>query len=397
MRAALVTFFVIIAFGKSLANKTESMTISCLDLQSIPFVGTVITCTSTTHASDLLVKFYLSTNKIRTPKEFGPCDLSKLQNYFDPLEETIIIIHGYLANVKRDWIWDLKDRILDAKKGNVIMVDWSKLSTRKNYVNAARNTVTATQQIFGFLQAIRSESKNFKFSVKKKKWNQIYFIGHSLGAQVSGQTAYLLKQDPFWHVNRITGLDPAKPCFTDVDPKLRVDKQDADFVDIIHTQVGYGGNTDAFGLTQSIGHVDFYVNGGIVQSPCLGTVFTSEWSIMICSHRIAYKFFAESLLNSISGECKFLSYEWDGTYDDAVKSLNRKRTGSYCLDCPEMGIDTPKSTKRGDFLIITSTDVPYCEFKEKDTKTVLKVLRRLKFKKPLSITTLMPNTTTIQP
>jgi hypothetical protein len=62
-----------------------------------------------------------------------------------------------------------------------------------------------------------------------------------------------LNQDPFWHVTRITGLDPAKPCFTDVEPKLRVDKQDADFVDIIHTQVGYGGNIDAFGLKKSIG------------------------------------------------------------------------------------------------------------------------------------------------
>ena len=88
------------------------------------------------------------------------------------------------------------------------------------------------------------------------QWNHLYFIGHSLGAQISGQTAHLLKQDKFWKVERITGLDPAKPCFEKADRSLRIDKDDADFVDIIHTQVGTGGSADALGLPESIGKHD---------------------------------------------------------------------------------------------------------------------------------------------
>lgn len=85
-------------------------------------------------------------------------------------------------------------------------------------------------------------------------WNRLHFIGHSLGAQISGQTAYLLNQDEFWKVERITGLDPAKPCFIkNVNSSLRLDEEDADFVDIIHTQAGNGGNADSLGISESIG------------------------------------------------------------------------------------------------------------------------------------------------
>lgn len=92
-----------------------------------------------------------------------------------------------------------------------------------------------------------------KYFLNKLEWNHLYFIGHSLGAQISGQTADLLKKDPFWKIDRITGLDPAKPCFIDIDPSWKLDKYDADFVDIIHTQVGKGGSADALGLGESIG------------------------------------------------------------------------------------------------------------------------------------------------
>lgn len=84
-------------------------------------------------------------------------------------------------------------------------------------------------------------------------WNNLYFIGHSLGSHISGQAAYLLKQDNFWKIERITGLDPAQPCFTDVDSSLKIDKVHADFVDIIHTQGGKRDNNEAFGLNAVLG------------------------------------------------------------------------------------------------------------------------------------------------
>ena len=38
-----------------------------------------------------------------------------------------------------------------------------------------------------------------------------------------------------WKFGRISGLDPAQPCFESIDPALKLDKTDAPFVDIIHT------------------------------------------------------------------------------------------------------------------------------------------------------------------
>ena len=60
------------------------------------------------------------------------------------------------------------------------------------------------------------------------------------------------------------GLEPASYCFQKVDAQNRLDKSDARYVDIIHT------DTTTFGLDESIGHVDYYPNGGTMQPGCEG-------------------------------------------------------------------------------------------------------------------------------
>lgn len=105
--------------------------------------------------------------------------------------------------------------------------------------------------IIRFLQATRTQVEKLYKTSNETMWNHLHFIGHSLGGQVSGQTAHLLKQDKFWKVERITGLDPANYCFTKaIDSSLRLDEGDADFVDIIHTQ---GSNEGGLGVGESIG------------------------------------------------------------------------------------------------------------------------------------------------
>lgn len=60
------------------------------------------------------------------------------------------------------------------------------------------------------------------------------------------------------------GLDPALPFFTSSDHRSKLDKSDARFVDVIHTNVG------VFGKIEPSGHIDFYVNGGKTQIACEG-------------------------------------------------------------------------------------------------------------------------------
>ena len=53
-------------------------------------------------------------------------------------------------------------------------------------------------------------------------------------------------------VYRVTGLDPADPCFEDPRSPLRLSRVNAQFVDIIHTDVAMNNN-HAFGIYEPIG------------------------------------------------------------------------------------------------------------------------------------------------
>ena len=59
----------------------------------------------------------------------------------------------------------------------------------------------------------------------------------------------------------LTALDPAFPGFMTPDTNTRLSSSDAKFVDVIHTDGGF------FGFPYSIGHADFFPNGGIAVQP----------------------------------------------------------------------------------------------------------------------------------
>ncbi|KAH6925295.1 hypothetical protein HPB50_003386 [Hyalomma asiaticum] len=66
----------------------------------------------------------------------------------------------------------------------------------------------------------------------------------------------------------VQGLDPAGPLFDDDTVALSPD--DAQFVDAIHTDSGTLYDL-RFGIRKSVGHVDFFPNGGNNQPQCDGT------------------------------------------------------------------------------------------------------------------------------
>ena len=99
----------------------------------------------------------------------------------------------------------------------------------------------------------------------------VHVLGVSLGGQVAGFVGY------FTHgqIGRITGMDPSGPLFHIVDARDRLDKSDAQFVDIIHTAGRWVGNDDIQG------HIDFFPNSG--RSPQPGCV-DKESVDLTCSH-----------------------------------------------------------------------------------------------------------------
>lgn len=85
--------------------------------------------------------------------------------------------------------------------------------------------------------------------------NKIIALGHSLGAHMCGYAARKFKELTGKQIPRLVGLDPARPCFNEGERLGGLKKDDAAFVEIIHSNPGI------LGIRESIGTVDFYPNG----------------------------------------------------------------------------------------------------------------------------------------
>ena len=101
--------------------------------------------------------------------------------------------------------------------------------------------------------------------------NKIHVLGASLGGQVAGFVGYYTNGQ----LGRITGFDPSGPLFHVVNASDRLDKSDAQFVDIIHTAGKWVGNDDLQG------HIDFFPNSGRAPQPGCAD---KESVDLTCSH-----------------------------------------------------------------------------------------------------------------
>ncbi|XP_059620322.1 vitellogenin-1-like [Phlebotomus argentipes] len=156
--------------------------------------------------------------------------------------------------------------------------------------------------------------------------NKIHVIGHSLGAHVAGSIGRHFIEVEKKMLPRITGLDPARPCFNEGEVMTNLQRGDAKFVDIIHT------NSGGLGKGEPIGDADFYPNGKSVLMPgCAG---------IICSHLRAYEYFTESV------------YPENNNGFQAVRCNSlRGVTTKRCKSTPiAMGFACPKEAKGNFFL-----------------------------------------------
>lgn len=165
-------------------------------------------------------------------------------------------------------------------------------------------------------------------------------VGLSLGGQIVSFIAKNYRLLTGMNISRITGLDPAGPCFRNLGPEDRLDQSDADFVDIIST------NIDGFGMAAPIGHVNFYVNGGEYQP---GDVFFIPCSTM-CSHFRSFTIWIAALYNQNS----FIGIQCDSVQDAREKNCYDRTPQVTNI----MGLKTDRS-KEGIFFLATSNKYPY--------------------------------------
>ncbi|XP_041973410.1 lipase member H-like [Aricia agestis] len=166
-------------------------------------------------------------------------------------------------------------------------------------------------------------------------------LGGSLGAHIVSFAAMTYTNATGLKVYRLTGLDPAGPCFRNLSPRERINPEAAARVDVLHT------NIDGFGIADAVGHVDYYANGGEYQGrvapnfllPCL----------QVCSHIRAATYWVGAQYNPD----KYLAVRCDSLLD--VRHGN-------CYDNPKvvnaLG-PTTNFSRPGIYYLPTLTSEPY--------------------------------------
>ncbi|CAI6367379.1 unnamed protein product [Macrosiphum euphorbiae] len=186
-----------------------------------------------------------------------------------------VIVHGWLGNTQEKDSLCMSNVNSYFKVGeyNVICVDWKQYSTDLSYSVARSRAKHIAHDIAKILTRITYDLT--------EGVETLHLIGHSMGAHIVGFVGKELTNK----IPRITGLDPAKPQYENKGPADRLYITDAHFVDIMHTNSGNNG------FTKSIGHIDFFPNGGKRQPGC----GFSDKTTGSCSHIKAYHYYAHSI------------------------------------------------------------------------------------------------------
>ena len=259
------------------------------------------------------------------------------QSTFKHSRDTKFIVHGFGSAPDIDHLLHIKDGFLSRNHDvNVIMVDWREGSHMPDYLAASKNTKVTGRAIGNFVTDANIDP------------SKVHCIGHSLGAQTCG---FASKTTRF---PRVTGLDPAGPLFKGNEVSERLDKSDADYVDVIHTDI-------LAGIQDAIGHKNFYPNGGIHQPGCILRNVEEESvfdvrnlqgegiSFLGCNHQRATNYFAESL----HSDCKFVSTKCSSylAYLAGICKNTSARLGYHSyLEGPD-----------GNYYLKTGDSTPFCK------------------------------------
>ncbi|XP_076245944.1 uncharacterized protein LOC143186258 [Calliopsis andreniformis] len=289
------------------------------------FIGPCL-ISNTKTCPDEEITFFLYTK--RNPEEgqqvlVDSTDSNLHTTNFVPSNPTKIVIHGYDSDMQLSYLVDVRREYLKTYDYNIIAVDWHRLAAGPCYPIVVGNVPHVGDCLAQLIERLRDTGAT-----------DIHAIGFSLGAHVPAFAANVLQP---YKLYRITGLDPAMPLFITNDNDAKLDKSDAEFVDVFHT--------DAFiqGKAERSGHVDFYMNGGFIQPGCWETR-----RFFKCDHHRAVMYFAES----INSDVGFWGWQCRGFF-------------YYVLGmCPQrppavLAGDKVDRSKRGFYLVKTNSHSPY--------------------------------------
>ncbi|XP_037639318.1 inactive pancreatic lipase-related protein 1-like [Sebastes umbrosus] len=281
---------------------------------------------------------------------------------YSGLRKTRFVIPGYLKEGDEDWPQEMCKVMVKWENVNCVAMEWKK-GVKTQYAQAANNARVLAAQVASMITFLMG---NFKQTADK-----FHIIGHSLGAHAAGDIGSRVAG-----LARITGLDPSEPYFQGTSASVRLDTSDATFVDVIHTDGLPFNSKLGLGMSQPLGHIDFYPNGGELMPGCsanrgrpsdLDAIWQGTKKFDACNHVRAYEYYTESMAKPQS----FVGY--------ACSDKDSFAAGKCfpCVDnkCPLMGYDADKFTltdgiSKTKYFLNTGSSKPFGRYSYRVTITL---------------------------
>ncbi|KAG9510724.1 Lipase member H, partial [Fragariocoptes setiger] len=191
----------------------------------------------------------------------------------------------------------------------IISTNPAPLVTITDFIRSYPKTAAATKTLGSYLgEFLLKLHRLYNYDL-----SLMHLVGFSLGSHVSGFAGKYVKANSNQMIGRITGLDPAGPCFSNKKPDDRLDRGDALYVDVVHS------SSYIFGMSQRIGHRDVYVNGGKLQPNC-------KWYNPLCQHIVSQALYV--VQNFV---CQAVAYQCDSYKDfEAGRCASCDDDGTGC-------------------------------------------------------------------
>uniref|UniRef100_A0A3B4E888 Hepatic triacylglycerol lipase n=2 Tax=Pygocentrus nattereri TaxID=42514 RepID=A0A3B4E888_PYGNA len=316
---------------------------------------------------------HLQGNEFEDTCEIIPFNSSTLHTCnYNTSSPLMIIIHGWSINgLMEEWIFSMASALkTKLEHVNVLISDWRPLALQP-YSVAVKNSRQVGFDVATLLQWLEETTQ--------LSMDKVHLIGYSVGAHVAGFAGSQFKGAR--KLGRITGLDPAGPIFQKVNASEKLSPDDAKFVDAIHTfsKTGIGL---VVGISQNVGHIDFYPNGGSVQPGCQMTfIYPGLPKTIKCAHQRAVHLFTDSLLHT----------------DQQMTAYQCRDSAAFdrglCLDCKKNRCNTlgynvrrvHNKNKKG-FYLKTGSQTPFKVYHYQIKVLLLNLIEPVKVYASISIT-----------
>lgn len=238
--------------------------------------------------TDAVVYFYDFKNNINISYKVdrfvaGLSPIHKL----DVTRKLIFFVPGYKSHINKKTEETIRQTFRDDFDTYLIIIDHSAYTSSNDGVrDSYERSVMYTYHLGKALGRLMADIHKKGFPSSK-----IHCVGHSLGAQMLGYagTAYTsITSERIW---RITGIDPAGPCFSNSFVEVQIRSGVAQYVEVYHCNVG------ELGTTSVLADTDFFVNNGKKQPGCHEGLIPGYGASEAakCSHKACVRLWAETV------------------------------------------------------------------------------------------------------